>query len=113
MCANSDSSLLSTAAKLEESDIAILCNELTSISDWVTLGVNLGVPHHLLKEIRSNYAIEGLGACRREMLVLWLQCAPNASWRDLTGALRQMGVNAVAKRIEQKYILASKFHSTV
>ena len=113
MGGNSDSSLLSTAVKLKESDIATLCNELTSISDWITLGLNLGVPHHLLKEIRTNYAIEGLGACRREMLVLWLQCALNASWRDLTGALQQMGVNAVAKRIEQKYILASKFNSTV
>ena len=113
MGANNDSSLLSTAVKLEESDIATLCNELKNISDWFTLGLSLGVPYHLLKEVRSNYAVEGLGACRRETLVLWLQRTPNASWRDLAGALRQMGVNAVAKRIEQKYILASKLHSTV
>jgi len=113
MGANNDSSLLSTAVKLKESDIATLCNELTSISDWVTLGVNLGVPYHLLKEIRTNYAIEGLGACRLEMLVLWLQRAPNASWRGVAGALQQMGENTAAKRVEQKYILASKLHSTV
>ena len=113
MGANNDSSLLSTAVKLKESDIATLCNELTSISDWVTLGVNLGVPYHLLKEIRSNYAIEGLGACRLEMLVLWLRRKSNASWQDVAGALRQMGENTVAERIEQKYILASKLHSTV
>ena len=113
MGANNDSSLLSTAVKLEESDIATLSNELTSISEWVTLGVNLGVPYHLLKEIRTNYAIEGLGACRLEMLALWLQRAPNASWRGVARALQQMGENTAAKRVEQKYILASKLHSTV
>jgi len=52
--------LLSTAVK---PDIATLCNELTSISDWFTLGVNLGVPHHQLEEVCSNYSVEGLGAC--------------------------------------------------
>ena len=111
--ANNDSSLLSTAVKLEESDIATLCNELTSISEWFALGLNLGVPYCLLKEVRSNYSVEGWGACRRETLVLWLQRAPNASWRDVVGALRQMGENAVAQRIEQKYILASKLYNTV
>ena len=105
MCANSDSSLLSTAAKLEESDLAILCNELTSISDWFTLGLNLGVPHHQLEEVRRNYSVEGLSACRRETLVLWLQRVPNASWRDVVAALRQMRENTEAERIEQKYIV--------
>ena len=104
---------MSTAVKLEESDIATLCNELTGISDWFTLGLNLGVHYRLLKEVRSNYSVDGCGACRRETLVLWLQRAPNASWRDVVGALRQMGENAVAQRIEQKYILASKLYNTV
>ena len=64
--------LLSTAVKLEGSDIATLCDELISISDWFTLGLNLGVPHHQLEEVRSNYSVEGLGACRQQTLVLWL-----------------------------------------
>ena len=102
---------MSTAVKLEESDIAMLCNELTDISDWFMLGLNLGVPYRLLKEIRSNYSVEGCGACRRETLVLWLQRTPNASWRNVVGALRQMGENAMAERIEQKYILASKLYN--
>ena len=83
--------ILSTAVKLEESDIATLCIELISISDWFTLGLNLGVPHHQLKEVRSNYSVEGLGACRRETLVLWLQRTPSASWRDVVGTLQRMG----------------------
>ena len=111
--ANNASSLLSTAVKLEESDVATLCNELTGISDWFTLGLNLGVSYRLLKEVRSNYSVEGCGACRRETLALWLQRAPNASWRDVVGALRKMEEDSLAGRIEQKYILASKLHSTV
>ena len=99
--------------KLEESDIATLCNELTGISDWFMLGLNLGVPYRLLKEIRSNYSVEGCCACRRETLVLWLQRVPNASWGDVVQALRQMGENAMAERIEQKYVLASKLYNTV
>ena len=95
--------LLSTAVK---PDIATLCNELTGISDWFTLGLNLGVPHHQLEEVRRNYySVEGLGACRRETLVLWLQRTPNASWGDMVGALQQIGENIVAERIEQKYIV--------
>ena len=96
---------LSTAVKLEGSDIATLCNELTGISDWCTLGLNLGVPYHLLEEVRRNYSVEGLSACRRETLVLWLQRVPSASWRDVVAALRQMGENIEAKTIEQKYIV--------
>ena len=94
--------LLSTAVK---PDIATLCNELTGISDWFTLGLNLGVPHHKLEEVRSNYSVEGLSACRRETLVLWLQRTPNASWRDVVAALRRMGENIVAERIELLYIV--------
>ena len=90
--------------KLEESDIATLCNELTSISDWFILGLNLGVPYHLLKEVRSNYSVEGLGACKRKTLVLWLRHTPSASWGDVVGALQQMGENSVAERIQLKYI---------
>ena len=99
--------------KLKGSDIATLCNELTSISDWFTLGLNLGVPYHLLKEVRSNYSVEGLGALKQETLVQWLRCTPSASWRDVVGALQQMGENSVAERIQLKYIggplYASKF----
>ena len=97
---------MSTAVKLEGSDIATLCDELTGISDWFTLGLNLGVPHHQLEEVRRNYySVEGLGACRRETLVLWLQRTPNASWRDVVAALRRMGENIVAERIELLYIV--------
>lgn len=110
---DNDSSLLSTAVKLDESDIATLCNELTGIFDWFTLGLNLGVQYHQLQEIRRSYSVEGYGALRRETLVLWLRRTPNVSWRDVVRALRKMEEGSVAGRIEQKYILACELHSTV
>ena len=110
---DNDSSLLSTAVKLDESDIAPLCNELSDIFDWFALGLNLGVPYHKLEEVRRNYSVEGHGALRRETLILWLRRTFNASWRDVVGALQRMGENTVAGRIEQKYIVASKYHSTL
>lgn len=110
---DNDSSLLSTAVKLDESDIATLCNELSDIFNWFALGLNLGVPYNKLEEVRRNYSVEGLDACRRESLVLWLRRTPSASWRDVVGGLQQMGENTVAGRIERKYIVASKYHSTL
>ena len=110
---DNDSSLLSTAVKLDKPDIATLCNELTSISSWFTLGLNLGLQHHQLQEIRSNYfQVEGLGACRRESLALWLKRTPSASWRHVVGALRRMGENTEAERIELKFIIGGPAHAS-
>ena len=38
---------------------------------------------------------------------------PNSSWKDVVGALQQMGENTLAERIEQKYITASNLHQPV
>ena len=97
-------------------EIPTLCNELTSVSEWFTLGLNLGVQHHQLQEIRSNYLqVEGVGGCRRQSLILWLQSTPKASWRDVVGALRQMKEDTEAERIELQYIVrpahASKLYT--
>ena len=100
--------VLSTVVKL---DIAALCNELSSISDWFTLGLNLGVQYHQLDQIRRNYSVEGCSGCRREAIVLWLRHIPTASWRDVVHALEKMEENTVAEVIRAKYIVASKLHS--
>ena len=97
-------------------DIKTLCNELTSISDWFTLGLNLGVQDHQLQEIRSNYLqVEGVGGCRQQSLILWLKHTPKASWRDVVGTLRRIGENTEAERIELQYIVrpahASKMYT--
>ena len=94
-------------------DTATLCNELVSVSDWRTLGFFLGVQDYELAKIQTSYPAEGCDGWKRETFSLWLKHTPNASWRDVVGALRRMGENTEAKKIEQKYIIepvhASKF----
>ena len=92
---------LSSALKL---DVTTLYNELTSISNWRTLGLHLDVQDYELDQIETSQPTEGCHGWKRETLSLWLWRTPNASWRNVVGALRQMGENVVAERIEQKYL---------
>ena len=92
-------------------DAVTLCNELTTITDWFSLGFNLGLQHYQLEEIRRNYFVDGISTCKRECLVLWLRCTSNASWGDVVQALHQMRENTEAERIKLKYIVASKYIS--
>ena len=101
-------SLLSIAVK---PDTATLCNELGSVSDWHTLGLNLGVKDHELDQIERSHPTEGCGRWKRETFSLWLRRKSNASWQDVAGALRQMEENTVAERIELKYNDTSKLRS--
>ena len=57
-----------------------------------------------LDQIQRSHPAEGCDGWKREIFSLWLRCIPNASWRDVVGALQQMGEKTVAERLEQKYI---------
>ena len=94
-------------------ETAILCNELTSICNWRGLGLNLGVRDYELDQIQRSHPTEGCSRWRQETFSLWLQQTPRASWENVVKALRQMGENKVAAKIEQKYISRSKFHGAV
>jgi len=90
-----------------------LCNELTSVSDWRKLGFNLGVQDYELEQIEQSHSTEGCGRWKQETFSLWLKRTPSASWRDVVKALRKMGENTEAKKIEQNYIgeLTSKLYT--
>ena len=83
--------------------VDVLCDELSTVSDWLQLGLKLGVPHDELNVIQRNYPFEGCSRWKLEVLKLWLQIKPNASWISLVKALQQMGERTLAKRIRQKY----------
>ena len=86
-------------------DTATLCNELVSVSDWRKLGLYLGVQDYELDQIEMSHPTEGCGRWKQETFSLWLKHTPNASWRDVVGALRRMGENSEAERIELKSII--------
>ena len=81
-----------------------LSTELVMVINWFLLGINLGLPKHELSKIQQNYAHQGNDQQRVEMLYLWLQRTPNATWEDVVRALEQMGENRVAENIHEKYI---------
>ena len=85
--------------------------ELATVINWFSLGINLGLPKHELSKIQQSYAHQGNDQQRLEMLYLWLQRTPNATWEDVMRALQQMGENRVAENIREKYIRGrSKLH---
>ena len=81
-----------------------LSSELATVINWFLLGINLGLPKHELSKIQQSYASQGIDQQRLEMLYLWLQRTPNATWEDVVRALQQMGENAMAENIREKYI---------
>ena len=96
-------SLTDTFPTAGRPDTATLCNELASVSDWHKLGLQLGVQGYELDQIERSHPTEGCDGWKRETFSLWLKRTPNASWRDVVGALRRMRENTEAERIELKY----------
>ena len=92
---------------------AVLYNELTDVSDWYTLGLNLGVRETELQQIQSSYPTEGCRRWKQETISHWLRQTPSASWENVVKALQKMGENKVAEKIELQYIPRSKFHNVV
>jgi len=83
--------------------IQVLSDKLSNVTDWYQLGMKLGIPDHKLDEIQRNHPHDGVSRWRDEVLSLWLQLIPNASWRNVIRALQQMGERALAEKIRHKH----------
>ena len=80
-----------------------LSSELETVNtNWYKLGVYLGLDTHKLMQIERDH--QGSERQMLQMLHIWLQCTPNAVWRDVVSALQKMGENRVAESICQKYM---------
>ena len=79
-----------------------LSSELRAVTNWQRLGINLGLPTDELKQIELDYP--GNERRKQELLDLWLRRKPDAGWRDVVRALKQMGENRVAEKIRQEYV---------
>ena len=86
----------------DELNAEYLSSELATVTDWKKLGINLGVSKNDLDEIQHDNQWDYQR--KLEMLKLWLQCTPNATWEDVVIALQKMGKNALAEGIHRKYI---------
>ena len=82
----------------------LLLTELRDVTNWHLLGVYLRVPQSILTDIETFYQqSEGPDRCKVETLRVWLQRNPDASWKELVDALRQIDEKALATRLENKY----------
>ena len=89
--------------------------EVLHEQDWYALGMMLGLPEPKLKEIGSNYQLEGLGICLRELFKSLLILGKVISWENIAKALLSTALNSqgLAHSIYQKYCRGQTLPYTV
>ena len=80
-----------------------LVNELNSVSDWYSLGINLDLKRHQISEIERNHRGDEK-RCKTEILGCWLDNCAEPTWAAVAEALDLMEVHTVAEKIRHKYI---------
>ena len=102
-----DAGSVNSELELQATDILNVKNlstELTTITDWYQLGLYLNLQTHELNKIQQDHAHQGNDRQMVEMLAVWLQRTPNATWGDMVNGLQQMEENRVAENIRQKHL---------
>lgn len=83
-------------------NVKTLSSALVEVIDWHTLGIRLGVPMNMLKNIEQSYPMNNERR-KNEMLSAWLQMSPFASWRDVAKALHEMEYHHAANTVHRKH----------
>ena len=77
-------------------------SELTEVTEWHQLGVQLKVPPSILQTIERNHSHDAQ-RCKTEVLIWWLQNSLEISWEKLAQAVEAVGGHAtVAKKLKLK-----------
>ena len=84
-----------------------LSSELSTVSKWYQLGIRLGLQPSQLRQIEQEVPTD-IDRRKTEVVDLWLQSTPGASWRHIVTALREMGDLTTAERIELKYVKGTR-----
>ena len=82
-------------------ELKYLVVAVRDVTDWYGLGLQLGLPVHILNNIRCN---PDINSHMRDMLYAWLQYDHEASWEKLAATLDTMGWKVVADNIRARYI---------
>lgn len=93
--------ILSSGTVRDDLSVEKLSSELTAVvADWWMLGSRLGLKQWQLKAFERDHpsSKERLDAC----LDAWLQSKTDASWNDVVAALKEMGDNALAMKLEER-----------
>ena len=79
-----------------------LSNALSSVTNWYSLGIKLGVESYDLDTIQQNHPRDN-NRCRDEMLACCLRSANTPTWPTTVDALCQMGEHRLADKIRTKH----------
>ena len=74
-----------------------LSSELSTVSKWYQLGIKLGLQPSQLHQIEQAFPTD-IDRHKIEMVDVWLQNNPGASWGHILTALREMGDLTTAER---------------
>ena len=69
-----------------------------SSSYWHDLGLKLGIHEPILRTIENDNK-HCADPCLRDVIKKWLEKSSEATYNELAGALKEMGLNAVAECI--------------
>ena len=81
-------------------DLAVLVRELEGVN-WFNLGIQLNVSKAKLNKISQQYSDHM--RCLTEMLSIWLDSNPNASWTEIAVALKYSSECELATNLVSKY----------
>ena len=80
-----------------------LVDATINVGDWHSLGLQLNLTMSQLRDIDFIYRKDGLTRIKAEMFDVWLNSSCSASWADLKKALKMIGENNVASKIEASW----------
>ena len=89
-------------------DLPEVLEAVDDLTDWLMLGLQLGLHYPTLKRIRHD-RLDLMDECKMEMLAAWLQQKDNVSqigvpsWSVLRAALRGIGERELADKLLCKY----------
>ena len=92
--------LVSLLCCLGEVKFKDLVNELQEVTDWLALGVYLGLEMATLMSVKKDRL--RTHECRRNMLGIWMK-EQEATWSKVVQALVQMKMYHLAVRLASKY----------
>ena len=88
-------------------DLRELLSILEEVTEWHQLGLHLGLKESAMETVECGF--RNPWDAKREMLKLWLKqndqipgAGTRATWSSLIEALKAMGYNVLAKRIEDE-----------
>ena len=87
-----------TDLKLELKNVVVAVREVT---EWYDLGLQLGLPDHVLKLISSH---PDIASHKRMMVSEWLQYDTKASWEKLATVLEAIGKRVIANKIRRSFL---------